>query len=105
MCGLFAGTASFGIQMLTAAGMGDAFVLALDPGGAAQWVRPLQQRRRAPPRWGRLYGGAAQDRRYGIAAAPGGGLWITGRFAGTAMFGTAPLTSVGLSDLFVARID
>ncbi len=69
----------------------DVMVMALDPAGA--------------PRWGRLYGGTAQDRGYGIAAAPGGGLWITGRFAGTAMFGTAPLTSVGLNDLFVARID
>ncbi|HUS31274.1 MAG TPA: SBBP repeat-containing protein [Kofleriaceae bacterium] len=56
------------------------------------------------PRWGKMYGGAAQDRGYAVAVAPDGALWITGRYAGTADFGKGAVTSAGGNDLFLTKL-
>jgi hypothetical protein len=55
-------------------------------------------------RWGKMYGGTVQDRGYGVAIAPDGAMWITGRYAGTANFGKGPVTSAGGDDLFLTKL-
>lgn len=55
-------------------------------------------------RWGRMFGGAPQDRGYSTAVAPDGGLYISGRWAGSTDFGTGTLTATA-NDLFLLRLE
>jgi len=41
----------------------------------------------------------------GVAADPGGGCYVTGHYQNTVTFGTTTLTSQGITDTFVARLD
>jgi hypothetical protein len=88
--GEFAGTASFGGLDLTSAGGADAFVARL--GTSGQWTQAVRA------------GGTGADAAYGVAAAGPNDLIIAGNFEGNAGFGLLPLTSVGGSDVFVARL-
>ncbi|MBW2735551.1 MAG: hypothetical protein JRH20_24465, partial [Deltaproteobacteria bacterium] len=89
--GSFTGTVDFGGGPLTSAGFADVFVASYTPSGAH--------------RWSKRFGSTGYDKAYGIAVDGGANVTITGYFAHTASFGGAPLTSEGLSDVFVASYD
>ena len=99
--GYFQGTATFGPgesteTTLISAGSGDIFVARYGPNGALVWARQA--------------GGTGYDQGFGIAADSAGNSYVTGMFAGTAMFGVdepseTMLTSAGSDDIFVARYD
>ncbi|HXU47077.1 MAG TPA: right-handed parallel beta-helix repeat-containing protein, partial [Thermoanaerobaculia bacterium] len=98
LTGTFFGTVDFdpdaGTANLTSTGV-DAFVLALDAGGAFRWA-------------GRI-GGTQNDNVAGIARAPSGHLLVAGSFFGTADLdpgpGVASVTSAGTSDGFLVDLD
>ena len=97
--GFFGGLATFGIgepneTSLTSAGSFDVFVAKYAPDGALLWATRA--------------GGTGSDLGGGIATDGDGNSVVTGRFAGTATFGTgepneADLTSAGSNDVFVAK--
>lgn len=92
--GYFSGTAVIGTTTLTAnAGGQDIFVAKYDaaiPG----WV------------WAKNIGGSNWDEGFGIdRVALTSDMYVTGNFQNTMTVGTTTLTSSGLSDAFVARID
>jgi len=89
--GRFGNTATFGVHALTSAGLDDAFVARIDPDGT--WT------------WATRAGGTGIDEARAISAFGDGGAIVTGSFQGTVAFGTHALTSAGLDDAFVARID
>lgn len=53
--------------------------------------------------WAKRFGGASTDYAYGVATSPGGSVVVTGSFNGAVDFGGGALTSVGGSDIFVAK--
>jgi len=87
--GGFRGTATFGSTSLISNGGMDIYVAKLDANG--NWL------------WAQRAGGTGEDIGYGIAIDNTGSICITGSFMGTAIFGLFPLTSVGGSDVFVAK--
>jgi hypothetical protein len=89
--GNFQGTADFGTKTLTSTGLGDVFVAKLDTTGAVMWAQPA--------------GGTSGDNGYGIAVDSSGTSHVVGHFAGTATFGSTTLTSKGMSDVFVTKLD
>ncbi len=92
--GDIAGSANFGGGALTSAGSLDAFVVKLTPGGAHVWSK--------------IFGDAASQSAYAVAADGAGNALVTGRFSGTIAFGAAAAdshTSAGLSDAFVVKLD
>lgn len=58
-------------------------------------------------RWGHLFGGSQQDRGYGVAVGPKGGIYLTGRFVGTSSLGGSQqgLKGVGGDDIFLIKYD
>ncbi len=87
--GTFVGPVDFGAGTRTSAG-GDTFVLALDPAGAFRWVTTF---------------GGANDVDQGISIAVAAGIVsVTGRFEGTATFGSDIRTASG-RDIFVVGLD
>ncbi|MCB0533195.1 MAG: SBBP repeat-containing protein, partial [Saprospiraceae bacterium] len=89
--GEFQGTAGFGSQTLTSAGDVDAFVVKYDASGNVLWARS---------------GGAGNfDTGNGIAADAAGNVYVTGYFRGNAGFDSQTVSSVGNSDVFVAKYD
>jgi len=91
LTGSFEEEAAFGSTTLTSAGFGDAFAAKLDPSGSVVWASRA--------------GGPVNDDGSRVAARADGSAVVTGRFEGTASFGSTTLTSVGGPDLFVARLD
>ena len=90
--GLFSNTANFGSHTLTASGDSiDIFVAKLDPAG--NWL------------WAVKAGGLDSDEGSGIALDWAGNAYVTGRFRGTATFGSHTLTSNGYNDVFAAKLD
>ena len=92
--GRFTGAATFGSQVLTSAGGSDIFVIKYDPAGSILWIKQA--------------GGTQDDNvsSFGaVAVDTTGGVYITGAFRGTAVFGTASLVSSGADDIFVAKYD
>jgi|GEM_PF-3538081 len=55
--------------------------------------------------WARKAGGTDFDEVHGVAVDSGGNAYITGKFSGTATFGSITLTCTGISDTFVAKLD
>ncbi len=53
--------------------------------------------------WAKFIGGAGPDAGLGVAVASNGDVVVTGYFSGSANFGGVQLTSLGLSDIFLAR--
>lgn len=106
MAGWFQGTVDFdpgaGAALVTArgtGGAGDAFLATLAPLGAFRWVTPMGAV---------VSGDEALAIGYGLTRAPGGTLWITGRFAGRMDFdpgeAAAELQALGpATDQFVSR--
>ena len=89
--GYFKDTATFGSHTLTASGNTDIFVAKIDPSG--NWLMAVKA------------GGTSGDEGYGIAVDGGENAYVTGRFEGTATFGSHTLTSDGDRDIFAAKLD
>jgi hypothetical protein len=89
--GFFSETAVFGTTTLTSAGSDDIYVAKVDSGGNFLWAKRA--------------GGAKTDFGVGIALDSSGNACITGRFEGTAVFGTTTLTSAGVGDIYLAKVD
>ncbi|MFA7029651.1 MAG: SBBP repeat-containing protein [Candidatus Cloacimonadaceae bacterium] len=89
--GFFAESASFGSTTLTSSGGEDIFVAKLDSSG--NWL------------WAKQAGGTSPDYGWGIAIDSSENSYVTGYFEGTASFGTTNLTSSGVQDIFIAKLD
>ncbi len=90
--GYFSGTATFGTQTVTSAGLQDVFIAKYDNAGILQWVKSA--------------GGPMNDIGYGIDVDNSGNVAVTGEFSGTSIFGIFPLTSLnGSIDVFTTKLD
>ena len=97
--GRFRSTADFdpgaGSATLSSAGSEDIFVSKLDGNGNFVWAKGM--------------GGTGTDFSWGIAVDSSGNAYTTGYFVGSADFdpgaGTANLTSSGLEDMFISKLD
>ena len=89
--GFFRGTATFGSETLTSAAGNDIFVVKLDPDGHVLWAKRM--------------GGSGYESGHSIAVDTAGNSYVTGYFQGNATFGTIPLTSPGLENVFVQKLD
>jgi hypothetical protein len=87
--GQFDGIISFGTIELTTYGDLDIFITKFNPDGNCLWAKHA--------------GGTGQDIGYGISSDASGNSYLTGVFEGNASFGTIPLSSFGLSDVFLAK--
>ncbi|MCD4817187.1 MAG: SBBP repeat-containing protein [Candidatus Cloacimonetes bacterium] len=89
--GRFRDTATFGSYSLTSSGDADIFVAKIDLNG--NWL------------WATKAGGIDWDFGKGIAIDDNGNSYVIGYFEDTATFGSYSLTSSGVSDIFVAKMD
>lgn len=89
--GSFYGNITLGGCELNSMGGQDVFVAKLDPAGNCVWAVSA--------------GGTENDEGYEIAQASNGNVYLTGIYRGTAGFGNTQLSSRGLSDIFVAKLD
>ena len=94
--GTFTGRVNFGGTTLVAGGADDAFVLKTDPRGKVLWAHSFPGT--AGPTFGR-----------GVALDGRGDVFTGGDFSGTVNFdpgpGSAPLSSVGSTNVFVSELD
>ncbi|MCK4360004.1 MAG: SBBP repeat-containing protein [Candidatus Cloacimonetes bacterium] len=90
--GTFAYTASFGSFSLTSSGDADIFVAKMDATGNWLWVTQAG-------------GGTSVSRGYGITIDDAGNSYVTGFFYDTITFGSYSLTSSGMEDIFVAKMN
>ncbi len=91
--GCFDATATFGSTTLSSSGSTwDPFIAKLDSNGNWLWA---------------VKGGGTGSEEIGfdIAVDSAANVYVTGRFQGTATFGTIPLTSFGSFDIFVAKLN
>ena len=92
VCGYFSGDTTFGDLTLKNAGFSDMFVARYDPNGELDWVRQI--------------GGTGDDVAVAIAVDAQGNAYITGGFEDEVRFSrTVTLSSAGLVDSFVAKLD
>jgi len=91
--GDFVETATFGYYSLTGIGETDIFVAKIDSDG--NWL------------WATQAGGIEWDTGYGITINDAGNSYVTGKFQGSATFGSYSLTSSGVydTDIFVAKLN
>jgi Beta-propeller repeat len=89
--GYLMGSMNFGAGPLTSAGGFDIFVAKLDAAGDAIWSK--------------RFGNAGYDVGNRIAVDSAGNVVVAGVFEGAVDFGAGVLTSVGDSDIFVAKLD
>lgn len=82
---------TFGSTTISEAGDADMFVSKFSAAGNLLWVRNG--------------GGKGDDASFGITTDVSGNSYLTGYFSGTALFGTTKITSIGYSDVFVAKYD
>ncbi|MFT4312410.1 MAG: hypothetical protein ACMXYF_04215 [Candidatus Woesearchaeota archaeon] len=92
MTGYFEGTVTFGSNEIISQGGGDIFVARIDSDGNWMWVTNAE-------------GSENFDTSQGIDILSDNSAIITGLFRDTVTFGSYELTSVGGTDVFVARID
>ncbi len=89
--GTYIGTATFGSLSITSSlASNDVFIARYDTAGVCQWVRSAG-------------GTAGVEEAYGIAADASGNVYICGIYSSTATFGSYSVTSVGGSDVFLAK--
>lgn len=88
--GDFSGNATFGSTILNSYGITDIFIAKIDSSG--NWV------------WAKRAGGTGSDSGQSITIY-NNDLYITGNFSGTVIFGSKTLTSLGNTDIFVAKMD
>jgi hypothetical protein len=89
--GHFQGSVDFGLGVKTSNGNHDIFVLKLDGAGKSVWVRTL--------------GGTQIDWGAGVTVDSQGNALVTGLFAGMAELGLGQVTSNGVDDIFVLKLD
>ena len=87
--GFYGGTLNLGGGSVPVFGNRDLFILKLDGAGAYQWNKAM--------------GGFNNDAGNGLAVDNANGVYVTGLFHTTVNFGGGPLTSAGVSDVFVAK--
>ncbi len=85
------GTINFGGPTLTTLGGGDTFVAKLDPGGNHLWSK--------------RFGDSTNQLGSGIATDAAGDVVVSGYFLGTMSFGGSNLTTQGLADSYLAKLD
>ncbi len=88
--GRFFFSATVGGTTLTSA-WGDAFIAKIDASGTWAWATQVSS---ADGSWV-----------YGVSALADGSATVAGQFRGTANFGGTALTSAGIDDVYVARVD
>ncbi|MEO1430008.1 MAG: SBBP repeat-containing protein [Cyanobacteria bacterium J06633_8] len=86
--------ASLGSTTLSTTGINDAFVAKLDSSGNVQWAENFNSTSLE-----------SISLSFGIDSDEVGNTYTTGFFTGTVDFGDTSLTSVGLSDVFVTKLD
>jgi hypothetical protein len=91
LTGGFTGTVDFGGVPLVSAGGGDIFVAKLDAAGNHLWSE--------------RFGDADDQSGAAVAVDGSGNVVLTGYARGTTDFGGAPLTSAGVYDVFVTKLD
>lgn len=91
VAGGYSGTASFEATTKTSLGLDDIFVAKYNKNGVLQWVQSA--------------GGAGKDSVHAIAVDGGGNIYITGFYNGSATFNTTTITSLGDTDIFLAKYD
>jgi Domain of unknown function (DUF4347)/Bacterial Ig-like domain/Beta-propeller repeat len=89
--GFFQDSATFGSTTLTSNGSSDIFVTKLNSDGSVAWAKS--------------FGGSDFDGGSSIATDSSGNAYTTGRFYGSATFGSTTLTSNGSSDIFVTKFN
>ncbi len=89
--GQFNDSASFGSTTLTSSGGSDAFVASLSTTGVWQWAKKA--------------GGTNFDACRSVCLDFDDNVCVTGVFSGSAAFGATTLSSVGSTDLYVAKLD
>lgn len=89
--GGFSGEISSGGHRIVSHGSDDAFVGKYSASGELEWLKN--------------FGGTGSDYAYSCAPHPSGGVVVSGWFNGTANFGGTALTSAGLTDAFLLRLD
>jgi hypothetical protein len=89
--GTFGDRLSSSVTNLVGVGVEDAFVAKYDAAGDLVWIVQI--------------GGTNLDSAHGIAWSPKQGLYVTGVFSYSAVFGSIPLDSNGGGDMFLARIE
>ncbi|MBW6513259.1 MAG: hypothetical protein K0B87_00665 [Candidatus Syntrophosphaera sp.] len=89
--GAFRETADFGPLNLSSAGVSDIFVTKL--GSAGAWLGAMRA------------GGTEGDVGLSIAVESPSAIYVSGAFVGTANFGSHELTSHGLADVFVSKLN
>ncbi|NBS69642.1 hypothetical protein EBT31_12120, partial [bacterium] len=90
MTGWFSGSITFGSTTLTSVGTSDVLVVKLNNSGA--WV------------WAKRFGGTGDSKGGGIDTDAAGNVYVNGSFRSMTIDSTV-LTSVGLDDLFVMKLD
>jgi hypothetical protein len=91
LTGRFQSTVNFGAIALSSSGGYDGFIAKLDSNG--NWL------------WAVLAGGTAGDVGWSLVLDDLSNVYVAGAFAGTAAFGSTSLTSRGLSDIFLTKLD
>ncbi len=89
--GYFQGTAVFGDDTLTSAGLSDALLLSYDAEGNALWAQRA--------------GGPGDDKAAKLTALPDGDIAVVGHFQQNMFIGTDDLNASGLGNVFLARFD
>ncbi|HZF47198.1 MAG TPA: hypothetical protein VE093_01035 [Polyangiaceae bacterium] len=91
LTGYFTGSVDFGGGALASAGNEDVFVAKLDPTGAHVWSK--------------RFGDASDQNALSVAADSAGNVIVTGYFNGAVDFGGGALTSAGLGDIFLVKLN
>ena len=90
--GNFAGTLDFGCGPMTSSGVqGDMFVAKLSPTGSCLWSKRA--------------GDTEFQNGFSVATDPADNVFVAGEFKGAIDFGGGPLTSLGSTDIFLAKLD
>ena len=82
---------TFGTTTLLQAGSMDVFLVKYDPSGNVLWAKGA--------------GGGSNDEGYCLSTDISGNIYLAGYFTQPSNFGTIRLTSVGISDMFLAKYD
>jgi hypothetical protein len=89
--GYIFGTIDFGGGVLTSAGATDVYVAKFAPNGAHLWSKH--------------YGNVSGQESFGVAVDAADNIVVVGTLKGTINFGGGNLTSLGLGDVFLAKLD
>lgn len=92
LCGWFIATVDFGGGPLTSISSAEKIFVAKLAGADGSHL------------WSKNFGRTVFERHQGLAVDSEGDVVVAGYFAGTANFGGGPVTSVGVADIFVAKL-